>query len=63
MLNGGLGMPLAPYVPRAIVNGCLVFKDKAAHDEYQKAARHQMFIEENPSNWKKVRVFDSSVEP
>ena len=41
----------------------LVFKDKAAHDEYQKAARHQTFIEENQSNWKKVRVFDSSVEP
>jgi len=28
----------------------LVFKDKAAHDEYQKAARHKMFIQENPSN-------------
>jgi hypothetical protein len=41
----------------------LVFKDKAAHDEYQKAARHKMFIEENQSNWKKVRVFDSAVEP
>ncbi|MCX5674478.1 MAG: Dabb family protein [Planctomycetota bacterium] len=40
-----------------------MFKDKAAHDEYQKAARHQKFIEENPSHWKKVRVFDSSVEP
>jgi len=41
----------------------LVFKDKAAHDEYQKAARHKTFIEENPSTCKKVRVFDSSVEP
>jgi len=41
----------------------LVFKDKAAHDEYQKAARHLKFIEENQSNWKKVRVFDSTVEP
>ena len=45
------------------MNGCLVFKDKAAHDEYQKAARHLKFIEENQSTWKKVRVFDSSVEP
>ena len=40
-----------------------MFMDKAAHDEYQQAARHKMFIQENPSNWKKVRVFDSSVEP
>ncbi|MBE3099155.1 MAG: Dabb family protein [Planctomycetes bacterium] len=54
---------MAPYAPRPIVNGCLVFNDKAAHDEYQKAARHQMFIEENQSNWKKVRVFDSTVGP
>jgi hypothetical protein len=37
----------------------LVFKDKAAHDRYQEAPRHQQFIEENRDNWKKVRVFDS----
>ena len=40
----------------------VVFKDKAAHDEYQKTARHLKFIEENQANWKKVRVFDSGVE-
>jgi hypothetical protein len=38
------------------------FKDKAAHDECQKAERHLKFIEENQANWKKVRVFDSYVE-
>jgi hypothetical protein len=40
----------------------LVFKDKAAHDAYQDAAKHKQFIEENKDNWKKVRVFDSKAE-
>ena len=40
---------------------CVVFKDKAAHDQYQKAPRHMKFIEESKPNWKKVRVFDSYV--
>lgn len=40
----------------------IVFKDKAAHDKYQDAKRHQQFIDENKENWKKVRVFDSNVE-
>ena len=39
----------------------LVFKDKAAQDQYQTAARHEEFIKENKDNWKKVRVFDSYV--
>lgn len=39
----------------------LIFKNKAAHDQYAKAQRHMKFIEENKSNWKKVRVFDSYV--
>jgi hypothetical protein len=38
------------------------FKDKAAHDKYQEHPRHKQFIEEQQSNWKKVRVFDSWVE-
>jgi hypothetical protein len=37
----------------------IVFRDQAAHDLYQEAARHLQFIEENKGNWKKVRVFDS----
>jgi hypothetical protein len=41
----------------------VVFKDKAAHDQYATAERHLKFIAENQSNWKKVRVFDSYAEP
>jgi hypothetical protein len=41
----------------------IVFKNKAAHDKYQDADAHQKFIAENRENWKKVRVFDSYVEP
>jgi hypothetical protein len=41
----------------------LVFKNKAAHDQYQEAATHKQFIEENKAGWKKVRVFDSAVQP
>ena len=41
----------------------LVFKNREAHDKYQDAPLHQQFIDENKDNWKKVRVFDSVVEP
>ncbi len=37
----------------------VVFKNRAAHDAYQVAPRHEQFIRENKSNWKKVRVFDA----
>ena len=37
----------------------VVFKNRAAHDTYQKHERHLQFIQENKENWKKVRVFDS----
>lgn len=40
----------------------MVFKTQADHDAYQDAPRHDQFIEENKSNWKTVRVFDSVVE-
>lgn len=40
----------------------VVFADQAAHDAYQAAPLHDKFIEENKANWKKVRVFDSTVE-
>jgi hypothetical protein len=39
----------------------MVFLNKAAHDKYQVADRHEDFIKENKANWKKVRVFDSYV--
>jgi hypothetical protein len=38
------------------------FKDRAAHDRYQEAPRHKQFIAEQQANWKKVRVFDSTVD-
>ena len=41
----------------------VLFKNKAAHDQYAKAERHLKFIEETKDNWKKVRVFDSYLEP
>jgi len=40
----------------------IVFKNKAAHDDYQDAKRHLQFIEENKALWKKVRVFDNYVD-
>jgi hypothetical protein len=41
----------------------LVFENKAAHDKYQKDARHLKFIEENRDLWEGVRVFDSYLAP
>ena len=40
----------------------IVFKDLASYEKYAVAKRHQQFIDENKDNWKKVRVFDSTVE-
>ncbi|MDZ4850907.1 MAG: Dabb family protein [Pirellulaceae bacterium] len=39
----------------------VVFTDRASHDAYQIAPRHSEFIEEQKSNWKRVRVFDSDL--
>jgi hypothetical protein len=39
----------------------VVFADRASHDAYQQHPRHQQFIDENKSNWRQVRVFDSNV--
>jgi hypothetical protein len=41
----------------------IVFQDRKSHDLYQDAERHKQFIEENKDNWKKVRVFDSVLQP
>jgi hypothetical protein len=41
----------------------IIFKNRAAHDQYQDAPRHLQFIEENKASWKKVRVFDSDCQP
>ena len=40
-----------------------VFTNKAAQEKYAKSEKHLKFIEENKANWKKVRVFDSYLEP
>jgi hypothetical protein len=40
----------------------LVFLSKAAHDAYQDASLHHLFVNENKPNWAKVRVFDSNVD-
>lgn len=40
----------------------IVFKTAADQSAYQKDAQHQKFIDENNSNWEKVRVFDSYVK-
>lgn len=40
----------------------VVFRDQAAHDQYQVSPEHVKFIEENRAHWKQVRVFDSDVE-
>ena len=40
----------------------IVFKNKAAHDQYQRSETHLSFIAEYKERLKKVRVFDSYVE-
>jgi hypothetical protein len=37
----------------------VIFKDQAAHDQYQQTEAHLQFIAQNKANWKQVRVFDS----
>ncbi len=39
----------------------ITFKNKDYHDQYQQAPDHLKFIEENKTNWKTVRVFDSFI--
>ena len=39
----------------------VVFDSRDSHDQYQQAADHLRFIEEQKHNWKQVRVFDSNV--
>jgi hypothetical protein len=41
----------------------VVFADRAAHDQYQTAPKHEQFIQENRDSWQSVRVFDSWVKP
>jgi len=41
----------------------IVFRTKDDHDGYQEAPLHHRFVDENKENWKRVRVFDSVLEP
>ena len=40
----------------------IVFASKQHHDQYQKAADHLKFIEENNKNWQAVHVYDTYVK-
>ena len=40
----------------------IVFKTSADQSAYQRDPQHQRFIDENSSNWARVRVFDSYVK-
>jgi hypothetical protein len=40
----------------------IVFRSRADHDRYQDHPQHKRFIDENRTNWAKVRVFDSYVK-
>ena len=39
----------------------VVFDSKAAHDAYQVASLHDVFVARQKENWKAVRVFDTAV--
>jgi hypothetical protein len=39
----------------------IVFENKKAHDEYQKAEKHLQFIKQNKGTLKKVRAYDTYV--
>ena len=59
-LNPDLGRPVNDRAFDVALH--VVFKDRAAHDLYQKAESHQKFIDENKPAWESVRVFDSDVD-
>ena len=58
-LNPDLARPVNDREYHVTLN--VVFDSREAHDRYQVAPRHTQFIDEQKSNWKKVRVFDSDI--
>lgn len=58
-LNPDLARPVNDRAYQVALN--VVFENRAAHDIYQTAERHVQFIQEQKSNWKQVRVFDSDL--
>lgn len=51
-----------PVNARFDVSLHVIFRDRAAHDVYQTAPRHNQFIELQQDNWAKVMVCDSVLE-
>jgi hypothetical protein len=41
----------------------MLFKDRAAYDKYDAAARHKQFITENKARWKTTHIYDADVMP
>jgi hypothetical protein len=39
----------------------IIFKNKTAHDEYQKSEKHLQFIKQNKARLKKVPVYETYV--
>ena len=39
----------------------IVFDSHAAHDTYQQAERHEVFLAEHADSWEQVRVFDADL--
>jgi len=39
----------------------IVFDSRAAHDAYQQAERHEIFIAAHADEWEQVRVFDADL--
>ncbi len=54
-------------VDRDVVDGSydysltVVFETRADHDNYQKAAEHQVFIDNHSHIWGRVQVYDSRI--
>jgi succinylarginine dihydrolase len=58
-LNADLARPVNDRGYHVTLN--VVFDSRESHDRYQVAPRHTQFIDEQKSNWKQVRVFDSDI--
>ena len=39
----------------------IVFDSRAAHDTYQQAERHEIFIAAHADSWEQVRIFDADL--
>ncbi len=58
-LNADLARPVNDRAYHVALH--IVFADRAAHDTYQVAERHNQFVAQQKPNWKQVRVFDTDL--